>query len=151
MRRMAVFVFIVALLSWPTIAVAQLQPGSTGGTIGKTDKEISGGEETEPQGRPKREAPARHPATTERSPDAYPSSCGKMVGVWSWFLNGNVTFRSDGTVVQSQSGLTGTWSCHSGHVVISWSHGFTDRLTLSSEGTHLEGTNGVVTVTGDRM
>jgi len=62
--------------------------------------------------------------------------------VWSWLVNGNVTFRSDGTYVQPQSGLSGTWSCNSGHVVLFWSHGYTDQLTLSGEGTHLKGTNG---------
>jgi hypothetical protein len=32
-----------------------------------------------------------------------------------------------------------------------WSHGYTDRLTLSSDGSRLEGTNGFVRVWGNRM
>jgi WSC domain len=43
-HRFALSVFFTAMLSLP--AVAQLQPGSTGGSIGKTDKSISGGEQT---------------------------------------------------------------------------------------------------------
>jgi hypothetical protein len=48
-----------------TVALAQLQPGSTGGTIGKTDKSISGGEErSEPSGG------SRHPEhSTTQTPD----------------------------------------------------------------------------------
>jgi hypothetical protein len=45
-HRFALSVFFTAMLSLP--AVAQLQPGSTGGSIGKTDKSISGGEEQGP-------------------------------------------------------------------------------------------------------
>jgi hypothetical protein len=31
-----------------------------------------------------------------------------------------------------------------------WNHGYTDRLSLSQDGTHLQGTNGFVTVSGSR-
>jgi hypothetical protein len=34
--------------------------------------------------------------------------------------------------------------------VMHWSHGYTDRLMLLRDGTHLEGTHGTVIVTGDR-
>lgn len=40
--------FACALMLMPSVALAQLQPGSTGGTIGKTNKSISGGEESSP-------------------------------------------------------------------------------------------------------
>jgi hypothetical protein len=43
MRRFILPIFLIATFSAP--CVAQVQPGSTGGTIGKQDKSISGGEE----------------------------------------------------------------------------------------------------------
>jgi len=117
------------------------QAGSTGGTLGKTDKSASGGDkETEPQ-RSIRPPKAR---TKEAS------SCAKITGVWSWFVNGDVTFKSDGSFVQPQPSLTGTWTCKNDYVVMFWSHGYTDRLTLSRDGTHLEGSNGFGGVSGDR-
>jgi hypothetical protein len=121
---------LIALLA--TDRIAQGQAGSIGGTIGKTDKSVSGGDkETEPQ---------------------RASSCAKLIGVWSWFIGGDVTFKSDGSYVQPQSSLTGTWTCKSDYVLMLWSHGYTDRLTLSRDGTHLEGSNsnGFDGVSGDR-
>ncbi len=38
-----------ALMLMPAVALAQLQPGSTGGTIGQTGKSSSGGEESSSQ------------------------------------------------------------------------------------------------------
>jgi hypothetical protein len=63
MRLVAAFACAVILIS--TVALAQLQPGSTGGTIGKTDKSISGSEQkSEPSGG------ARHPEHSKtQSPD----------------------------------------------------------------------------------
>ena len=68
-------------------------------------------------------------------------ACVNISGLWSWFVNGDVTFNSDRTLVQGA--LTGEWVCTDGHVVIHWSHNYVDNLSLSSEGTHLQGTNNV--------
>jgi len=54
-------VFVVAMLSSPCVAHAQA--GSTGGTIGKTEKSISGGEDTEQP----RQEPHRAPPQSARS------------------------------------------------------------------------------------
>ena len=67
------------------------------------------------------------------------SPCGRIPGVWSWFIGGDVTFKPGGAAVQG--GLTATWTCSNGRVVMVWSHGFTDRLALSADGTHMSGTN----------
>lgn len=133
---------IICLIALPaTDRMALAQAGSTGGTIGKTDKSVSGGDkETEPQ-RSIRSSKAR---TTEAS------SCAKLAGVWSWFTNGDVTFKTNGSFVQPQVSLSGNWTCKNDYVVMIWSHGYTDRLTLSRNGTHLEGTNGFNAVSGDR-
>jgi hypothetical protein len=44
-----------------TSSASFAQAGSTGGTIGKTDKSLSGDEDTESQHQLQREAPSRHP------------------------------------------------------------------------------------------
>jgi hypothetical protein len=133
-------VSIAAVMSFVS-AAAQVEPGSAGGVLGKQNKSASGGEDTPVTTREKtkfREAHAK-------------SLCAKIPGVWSWWVNGNVTFSSNGKVAQPQSNLSGTWSCSGDHVVVLWSHGYTDRLTLAPEGTHLSGTNGFMSVTADRL
>jgi hypothetical protein len=130
---------MLALLPAATTALAQA--GSTGGTIGKQDKSVSGGEE--------RTVPKRSARPTG-SRETHSTACGKLAGVWSWFVNGDVFIKADGTFAQPQARLTGTWLCDGTNVVMLWSHGATDRLTLSPDGMHLSGTNGLMTVTGDR-
>jgi hypothetical protein len=57
--------------------------------------------------------------------------------------------RADGTA--SAGPFSAAWTCNNDVVVMHWSHGYTDRLRLSRDGTHLEGTNGSVTGSGDRV
>jgi len=68
-------------------------------------------------------------------------SCESIPGLWSWFVNGDVTFSAGGTLVQGPR--TGRWTCNSANreVTIVWSHGYTDQLVLSSDGTRLTGRN----------
>ncbi len=122
-----------------TPPVVFAQGGSTGGSIGKQDKAVSGSRE--------RTLPDR-PAAAPKPNDGMTSLCGKMSGVWSWFTGGDVVIRSSGTA--STGSLTATWTCKSNQVVMVWSHGFTDRLTISSDGNRLSGSNGFVTVSGHR-
>lgn len=66
--------------------------------------------------------------------------CSRIPGLWSWFINGDVTFKENGSLVQGE--LTGAWTCdEEGAVRISWSHGFFDTLMLSEDGSSLTGTN----------
>jgi hypothetical protein len=144
-RLIAAAFVSVMLLSFVPTAKVFAQAGSIGGTVGKTDKSQSGVHE-EPSFRP--EPRTRKPAKQAGGPRSTgASSCSRMPGNWSWF-NGSVVIRPDGTA--TGGGLTATWSCKNDYVVMHWSHGYTDRLTLSRDGTHLEGTNGMITVTGDR-
>jgi hypothetical protein len=53
-----------------------------------------------------------------------------LPGTWKWFVNGDVTFAADGTLRQPAAGLTGTWRIDGTRVVITWSHGYTDKLQL---------------------
>jgi hypothetical protein len=133
MRFLAAF---ACLMLMPAVAFAQLQPGSTGGTIGKTDKSISGGEErSEPASRPRREAPTREAATTERSTG---SSCRGIVGTWSWVVGTETVFNANGSA-HNTSGLTAKWVCANGVVIATWSHGVTNRIELSGNSLTIDG------------
>jgi len=60
MHRAVSSIFSISLILVSTIAVAQVQPGSTGGTIGKQDKSISGENHSDPPAqRSKRSARTR--------------------------------------------------------------------------------------------
>jgi hypothetical protein len=119
------------------------QAGSTGGTIGKTDKSISGGEEqTEPRRGPSEsKSPPRGDVAKEKPTD---SSCQKIVGRWAWHYWTGTTetvFSRGGTGQNTPTGLTNTWTCADGIATIKWSHGYTDRATLSRDGSSLSITN----------
>ena len=122
---------------------AYAQAGSTGGVIGKTNKSESGADRA---ARP--DPDTRQPAKQAGAPNTATSSCSRMPGNWSWFNFNNVVIRPAGTA--SAGPFSATLSCQNDVVVMHWSHGYTDRLKLSRDGTHLEGSNGSVKVTGDR-
>lgn len=63
--------------------------------------------------------------------------CDNIPGLWSWFVNGDVTLNDDGTLVQGPR--TGTWTCSGTDVTLVWSHGFTDDLTISADGHSMSG------------
>jgi hypothetical protein len=82
------------------------------------------------------------------------ASCQLKPGVWKWFVNGDVTFQSNGMALQILAKPAGRadgtmargknparWSCSHGLVKIVWSTGYTDKLTLSANGTRLAGRN----------
>ena len=71
-----------------------------------------------------------------------------MPGNWAWFTGVTAVIRANGTATAGP--YSATWTCANDSVVMHWNHGYTDRLRLSRDGTHLEGTNGFVTVTGNR-
>lgn len=78
MIRCRVLQVSLALAMFAVPCVAQVQPGSTGGSIGKTDKSISGGEEAnQPRvtHQPKRETGGRQTSSGQ--------SCNALVGTWS--------------------------------------------------------------------
>lgn len=142
-RLLAVGLFSVASGLLAAGPEAFAQAGSTGGTIGKTDKSETGSDRT----------PASRPAAQPRKQDGSSrnvaaSSCSKMPGSWSWFNGATVVIKQDGTA--SDGPHSAKWSCANGTVVMHWSHGYTDRLSLSQDGSHLQGTNGLVTVSGNR-
>lgn len=136
-------VMLIAVVLLPSIALAQVQPGSTGGTVGKREKSISGGEDGAKPGRSA--APAKPAAAPARA--AASSACPSVAGVWTakgaWnvlFGGGDTVINADGTA-SHRSGNTARWSCSGGTYVFVWTHGFTDRVTLSPDGKSLTGAN----------
>lgn len=126
------------------------QGGTVGGTIGKQRKSVSGGDEPTERRRaappPRRKTAPATGSRTSRQPAA--SRCGRAAGTWAWFNGGTVTIGAGGTA--SSGSLTASWSCMGGQIIIVWSHGYTDRLTLSPDGNRLSGTNGIIAVSGRR-
>jgi hypothetical protein len=127
-HRFILAIFFTGMLS--VSVVAQIQPGSVGGAIGKQDKSISGGaEENTPRAAPH----AKRQATSRETSSG--SACSRIVGTWSWGYGvSEMTFNQNGTVRQCVTGNKGTWTC-SGSVVTSvFVTGDRDRITLSRDG-----------------
>jgi hypothetical protein len=128
------------LMSLPATALAQA--GSVGGTLGKTDKSMSG--EAPPQPPPQSvRRTARH-TTASRSNNGT-GSCSKFVGAWEWTHIGIITvvFKSDGTS-DASNGYTGSWGCNNGILNVTWNNGMTFRLTISPDGSHFASTSNVL-------
>jgi hypothetical protein len=100
------------------------QAGSTGGTIGKTDKSASGGEGDQI-------ARTRKPETKSTKAAG---ACAKVAGTYSYSPDGTVVvFKSDRTTSHS-GGPRGTWTCAGGVVTVVWNTGFIDHLTPTEGG-----------------
>jgi hypothetical protein len=111
---------------------ALAQAGSTGGTIGKQDKSVSGGNTPEES----------RPSTRKQKPHrsiAKSSSCGRIAGTWQWANGATVVIKPSGSA--SQSNFSGTWTCKEGQYVVVWSTGYTDRASLSTDGNHMDAVN----------
>jgi hypothetical protein len=121
-------VLLVALVVAPWSAFPQA--GSTGGTIGKTDKSASGGDDSEPRTHHRRNTPTRDATSS--------SGCQKVVGTWAWHAGlGSETVISQDGSVRNSTGPTGSWRCSGGTVTVSWSHGGVDTIRISPEGNRL--------------
>jgi hypothetical protein len=108
------------------------QAGSIGGTIGKQDKSVSGGNAPEDS----------RPSTGKQKPPgsvARNSSCGRVVGTWRWANEATVVVKPSGSL--SQSDFSGKRTCKEGRYVFVWSTGYTDRASLSTDGNHMEAVN----------
>lgn len=130
MRRKYWFVgnalLIATFTSISTMQLAVAQTGSTGGTIGKTDKALSGGEEEE--------RPARSGINRRERVNA--AACSKLLGVWKGALGGDIIFKSGGVAVGTSPKNQGTWTCNDAQLIITWKTlAAIDRCSLSADGT----------------
>lgn len=123
-RRVILILAFGMLWSFVASAVALAQAGSTGGTIGKQDKSISGGDESVV---PRHAVPASKPrrsngsTSQNRQPEA--PKCPNIVGTWhSWasavFGKSDTTFERNGTW-SHRSGQAGKWWCDGSQVILS--------------------------------
>lgn len=75
------------------------------------------------------------------------SQCNKVVGDWAWDTRAfPATIKSNGKVVGNDGGkrITATWTCiddATGQIVVNWSTGYIDTLTISSDGKTMTGVN----------
>jgi len=139
-HRFVVSVLIIGTFCVP--CVAQVQPGSTGGSIGKTEKSISGGEE------------ARKIQSKNPSARATGSQCDKVAGSWTWrWLNDSaVVTLSSGGASSATNGNEGNWTCVGRMVRVNWLLGNYDTLTLSSDAKTLSGKSVLgISVSGTRI
>jgi hypothetical protein len=130
----AAIALVTIAVSGPT---AFGQAGSTGGTLGNTDKSISGErreEPTAPKSRPHRSASAPAEGTSKSS------GCGNVVGTYKWVLGGTTVIKANGTTTHS-TGPQGKWTCANGQVTIVWNNGFIDHLTPTPSGFSVLTTN----------
>jgi hypothetical protein len=142
MPRWLACAVIASALSFAGAGSAAAQAGSTGGSIGKQEKSISGSEDTEvspPAKKQKEERNRRAPATAPgRDSD---TSCRSIVGVWtSWasglYGKGDTRINGDGTITHPSS--KGTWSCKAGEYVHVWEvFGVRGPYRLSPDGKRL--------------
>ena len=127
MHRFVLCALAVGVFSAP--CVAQVQPGSTGGSIGKIDKSVSGGEEAnQPRvaPHPKRETGAQQTSSGQ--------SCNGLVGTWSWYRGvTEMTFLKAGTM-RNSSGAAGTWICTGGRSARSGDFISKEQYTVSQDG-----------------
>jgi hypothetical protein len=131
---MGIVTLAISLLAFADVSPALAQAGSVGGTIGKQDKSISGGEEAD---RPRAAPLPKRSATSPRETSSG-RYCNRIVGTWSWYpsINDSI-FHKDGTALHPSSGTTGKWSCAGNTVNVLWSYQGTlrtDRMTLSQDG-----------------
>jgi hypothetical protein len=133
--RASIGIALLALshFAFANVSSALAQAGSTGGTIGKQDKSISG--RTEPD-RPRVARHSKRPATNSQEISSG-SACSRIVGTWKWgggFGLTEMVFNQNGTVRQSLTGSTGSWSCAGTIVKTVFANGSTDRIAISKDG-----------------
>jgi hypothetical protein len=146
-RRLLGFVLMLGMFAMGLQQNALAQAGSTGGTIGKQDKSISGGDDAADS---RRVAPARKPPRsagsrrteekTSKQDEGASSGCGRLAGVWTangWYNaiygRGDVVLGADGSA-RHVSGIVGVWTCRSGHFVMHWKNWTHGEGTVSNDG-----------------
>lgn len=124
--RRAVLTLVAALaigvLLPATQALAQAQPGSTGGSIGRQGKSVSGGEESAAPARQRAsKQKASKPRRAARAPVETESRGGggaSVLGLWRWSAtcergqrsySGTMTFEQSGSGVTASHGGTNFW------------------------------------------
>ena len=117
------------------------QAGSTGGTIGKTDKSASS-PNNQPEIRRENSARDKRRSTSNASSEGPTSPCRNAEGTWA-FSNGISVVIMAGGAATGSNGASGNWSCHGGMITAHWPR-WTDNYAISSDGRRLSGTSGLL-------
>jgi hypothetical protein len=123
---------VILFLSGAAPCFAQVQPGSTGGSIGKTDKSVSGGEANNPP-------TSTHPKRVDRDARQTSSgqSCNGLVGTWLWYRGvTEMTFLPGGTMQSNVVGpIAAKWTCTGKRTARSMSNdGSHEQYTIAQDG-----------------
>jgi hypothetical protein len=134
-QRAFIGIALLALshLTFANLTSAFAQAGNTGGTIGKQDKSISGGEQANTP------RAALHPKQSITKPRETSSgnSCNRIVGTWTWYLGLTETVFFKGGTARNSFGPTGTWSCASTTINVVWDNGVREHYSISQEGSSM--------------
>ena len=148
-RRVPIGLALLALSHWAFVDVssALAQAGSTGGTIGKQDKSISG--DRPELDRPHAAPPAKRSIANPRGKSD--ASCGKIVGTWTWYLGVTATiFEGNGTA-QSSSGPSWKWICVGTNSAVSSNGSSKEEYKISQDGNSLFVTSSWAEAYGSRL
>jgi hypothetical protein len=122
----------LVVLACPYVA-AFAQAGSTGGTLGNTDKSISGDREQPRQPvQPRQPHAAPQARASQKEQETKHTSCRDIVGRWSWVVGTVTTFNGDGTATNN-AGFAAKWICADGVVVVTWNHGVTNKVEIAKD------------------
>jgi hypothetical protein len=142
-RRASIGIALLALshLAFANVSSALAQAGSIGGTIGKENKSVSGGEELQVPAPKRSGSKSLNSAIINQSEESkFGRGCGRIVGVWTWSNNVDVVVKRDGTADATDGGHA-KLACDSGMYVFKWqSGGNMSRMTLASDGKRMSGT-----------
>lgn len=141
---------LAVLLLFAAGSLAFGQAGSTGGTIGKKNKSVSGeesaaGPDAAARPHPKTERPiqkrsrANVPLPGESATEG--SLCEAVVGNWTFSNRIGVVFNAGGNL-SATNGDAGKWTCKSGMVTARWKK-WTDHYVVSSDRAHMSGNSGL--------
>jgi hypothetical protein len=134
-RHLLVLAAAIALTVYPL--AAQAQSGSTGGSIGKQGKSVSGGTAapgSKPAPKPAAATPKPKPRAAAAKPEADEGSrspCAKAMGTWFWVTQ-EVTLRANG--VASSPGGQGSWTCSGNQLSVFWSGQPAETFTVTADG-----------------
>lgn len=128
---------VILFLAGAAPCLAQVQPGSTGGSIGKTDKSVSGG--PKPQALSPARSASKPSNTTPAKHSEESGSCGTITGTWTWSNNIDVVVKSNRTADATDGGHAAL-SCDGGMYVFNWrGGGNVSRMTLTADGKRMSG------------
>jgi hypothetical protein len=132
-----------AIMLIAVAGAAFAQAGSTGGTLGNTDKSISGERPAAEPAAPKSHRSASAPAAPKSS------GCGRILGKWLWFNGVTVIVNANNTTTQSD-GHSASVACADGVYTFNWGIG-SATLTLSADARHMTGRDSMGPASASRL